>query len=244
MQLEGSDSVASSLTMNRITERYSVIQDIPHRIHNFIPLSDYHYQNEAHTRIFSDEQITWIHEEEKRTYRDHIVVLFIGSLSNRRHVILQMLEQLFTLAWVQGNLSPYIKFYSVCDRVFYYHYDYYVMKAKVIVNIASTNASVFETHRMNYLLSLGKVVISEMGAEESIAERYREGVILVPNNNASDWHSQAQIIFDMLMDVVHDQSTLARQSMKALKLYKTKIRKGGKKRLMIALKNTITHWLH
>jgi hypothetical protein len=61
------------------------------------------------------------------------------------------------------------------------------MKAKVIINIASSNYAVFgETHRMNYLFLLGKVVVSEMGQKEEMTVRYREGMMLIQNFPCQD----------------------------------------------------------
>ncbi len=72
-------------------------------------------------------------------------------------------------------MSPMIRFYSLCERVFYYHHDYYIMKASIIINIASSNTSILETHRINYLLSLGKMIITETGADLDIAMKYAQG---------------------------------------------------------------------
>ncbi len=85
-----------------------------------------------------------------------------------------MLERMFTNSHYNETLSKMVKFFSICDRVFFYHHDYY----KVILNIASSNVSIFEIHRINHFLS-------EEGADMSMEGRYKDGVMRLSNTAKS-----------------------------------------------------------
>jgi hypothetical protein len=54
--------------------------------------------------------------------------------------------------------------------------DFFVHRATAVLNINNHNSSALETHRINYLLSMGKIVISERGSDPSLAREY-EGVV-------------------------------------------------------------------
>jgi hypothetical protein len=113
------------------------------------------------------------------------------------------------------------------------------MKAKVIINIASYNTSIFETHRMNHLLSIGKVIVSEMGANTSIAERYADGVILIPNEQDP---KNISILFAVVCDLIQNETLLAKQSKKAQTFYQEAIFKQDIKVLIRSMVKTISYF--
>ena len=59
--------------------------------------------------------------------------------------------------------------------------NYFVHRATAVLNINNHNSSALETHRLNYLLSMGKIVISERGSDPSLAREY-EGVVRFVGN--------------------------------------------------------------
>jgi hypothetical protein len=99
------------------------------------------------------------------------------------------------------------------------------MKAKVIVNIASSNTSIFETHRINHLLSMGKVIVSEMGANPNIAERYADGVILIPN--AED-PKNISVLLKAIDSMIHNETAMELQSRRAQAFYNERIFKNDR----------------
>ena len=152
---------SSVMSTKRVLGNSSIYTDLSTRLHNKVPF----------------DMLQVITTDMTTLPLDYPFVLFVGTCTTRRLHFLLYLEYLFAEAYDTGILPVTIKYVFICERVFYYHYDYYLMKAKVILNIASSNVSIFETHRINYLLSLGKVVVSEVGADRSIAERYKEMII-------------------------------------------------------------------
>ena len=162
----------ASAPIDRVMTNSTIHQHIPWRIHRHIPLLTYYKD--------VNSMPSFMHPEyEIATQQDHQIVIFLGSCTDRRYDVLVLLEGLFMDAQTTGHVSPMIRFYSLCERVFYYHHDYYIMKASIIINIASSNTSILETHRINYLLSLGKMIITETGADLDIALKYAQGVVMV-----------------------------------------------------------------
>jgi hypothetical protein len=229
--------------LTRIDDSYTIIQEIPQRIHNIVALNEYGTVQNDETKTISKSIELQIHEHEIKSHHGHKVILFSGTVSNRRVEIITKLELHYfpLMSRSQSPLSSDIKFYSICDRVFYYHYDYYIMKAKVIVNIASSfNGSVFETHRINHLLSLGKVIVSEMGANTSIAERYADGVILIPN--AED-PKNITMLLKAIDSMIHNETAMEMQSKKAQAFYRDRILKHDKLQLIQAVSKALRFYL-
>jgi hypothetical protein len=113
--------------------------------------------------------------------------------------------------------------------------------------MASSNISIFESHRINYLLSLGKVVVSEMGADETIAKRYRDGLILLPNGNteAVDQLSVHVInIYDIVTKLASNDTMLLQQSLTAQRFYSDVFFVERKKELGSAVDATISYFMN
>ncbi len=230
------------------TRTLSIRTHIPSLIHQFVP-----YQSYLSTFNPLHQQEDVVYRQYMDNHSNHDIVLFMGTCTERRIKIITQLEYLFYESHHNNRISDNIQFYSICDRVFYYHQDYYLMKAKVILNIASSNVSIFETHRINYFLSLGKVVVSEVGADRSIAERYKDGVVLVPREadcigvvsdergNKCDTLKiimQAETIFSIVIGLLQNASQLEKQGYQAKQTYNELIRKIGKQQLVVALNET------
>jgi hypothetical protein len=76
------------------------------------------------------------------------------------------------------------KFHHSCgswsQAVFDVERDILVLRSKVVYNIHTDDDSVLEVHRVNYLLSLGKCVISERGPNDvDLDMEYADAVIFV-----------------------------------------------------------------
>jgi hypothetical protein len=208
----------NDLVLDRLSVRSIIHTEVPRLIHRFHLIKDIVFPTHAPLPFTKDTMYEW----EIATQQEHDVILFIGWCTDRRNIVLKALERLFLLNHLHGTLSQTMQFYSFCDRSYYYNYDYYILKAKVIVNIASSNISIFESHRINYLLSLGKVVLSEMGADETIAKRYRDGLILLPNGNTEtvdQLSAHVNDIYDIVTKLASNATMLLQQSLTAQRFY-------------------------
>lgn len=107
-------------------------------------------------------------------------ILFFGSMSERRLGIIEYLQ--ITLFPSTTKAMPYLLriiagSWDVLS--FDYERDIFVINAAVVLNINNHADSALETHRINYLLSMGKCVISERGSDPSLPLLYGDGVIFV-----------------------------------------------------------------
>jgi hypothetical protein len=201
-------------------------------------LKEYFFEKDNETTYITNSIESQIYEDEIKSHHEHKVIFFSGTLSNRRGDILPPLEYHYFSSFGLGPINQNIKLYSIYQRVFYYHYDYYIMKAKVIVNIASSNTSIFETHRINHLLSMGKVIVSEMGANTSIAERYADGVILISNTEDP---KNITMLLKAIDSMIHNETSMEMQSNKAQAFYKDRILKNDILQLIQSMVKTINY---
>lgn len=103
-------------------------------------------------------------------------VLFFGSGSPRRA---PMLETLIRRFHHEVNVTFRIFTGSWNSTVFDLDRDIVVFMAKVVFNINNGEDSVLEAHRLNYLLSMGKCIVSERGIDSKLASRYEGAVVFV-----------------------------------------------------------------
>ena len=112
-------------------------------------------------------------------------VFFYGIWTQRRETILGVLKANMSEAYATilregrtDTLAPY--FFNFMDFfISDYVRDYYIIKADILLNINTMPSSSLEIHRINYFLSLGKVVISEKGADPNLVSKYAHIVIFV-----------------------------------------------------------------
>ncbi len=112
-------------------------------------------------------------------------ILFYGGPSNTREVLLRELKyELHRYTSVSQSKKQSVRelqlltFYGMYIND--YQIDYYILHSDVIINIHSYNDTSLEIHRINYLLSLHKIVISTYSdADCHIVERYKDGTIFV-----------------------------------------------------------------
>ncbi len=103
-------------------------------------------------------------------------VLFFGSGSPRRAPMLHTLIQRFD---EEGKVSFRIFTGTWNITVFDLDRDMVVHTAKVVFNINTAEDSVLEAHRLNYLLSMGKCVVSERGIDPALVQRYDGAIVFV-----------------------------------------------------------------
>jgi len=105
-------------------------------------------------------------------------VLFFGSCSARRVTLLTYLSDEYF------RTRNILRFLFCCggwpEAKFDVERDMMVLRSKIVYNIHTNNDSVLEVHRINYLLSLGKCVISEKGPNDvELDMEYADAVIFV-----------------------------------------------------------------
>ena len=61
--------------------------------------------------------------------------------------------------------------------------DRVMMRSKVIINIHTNEDSSLEVHRINYLLSIGKIVVSERSLNDQELDSVYEDVVIFLNSN-------------------------------------------------------------
>jgi hypothetical protein len=113
---------------------------------------------------------------------DYFDVAFLGSCSTRRANILTYLYE--ALKRQNPSLNLVFNCGSWSTLKFDDERDFYFSHSKIILNIHSSepSTSILESHRINYLLSLGKCIISERGIDESLASQYDDTILFVGNN--------------------------------------------------------------
>jgi hypothetical protein len=139
--------------------------------------------------------------------------------------------------------------------VFSYEQDYYLQRASIVLNIGSSDVSVLETHRINNLLSMGKVVVSEVKANATIAEDYKDVVVLVPiiakeEMNDEDISNieirlieeQASIIHQILLNLLADENELKLRSQLGRSHYVNRLLPNHKLKLYQALNQTVNYF--
>ncbi len=236
---------------DRITDNIRIHEHIPLFLHLRTSLSSYvHITDDGRSKqLFSNEQIASIYREEIESQSRHRMVVYMGSSYNRRGVITAELERLFLQSHWKGLLPKEVKFYNFCDQFVYgYYRDYYLRKAKIIINLASSSKiSVLETHRINYLLSLGKVIVSEYGADMELANRYRPAVIFVEDDPhaviGDDEHEEmmkerGRKIFAIVAELMLNETWLEEKSAVARNFYQDIILEDSKMELTNALNET------
>jgi hypothetical protein len=120
---------------------------------------------------FSDHSI--------RLFPDSLRVVFFGGCSDRRADFIDNLRAQLVIRQTEKKRRK-INFLNFCGYyTFDYERDYYLVNADVVINVNTLNDSSLETHRINHLLSLGKVIVSEEGSSSELADTYRSGVIFV-----------------------------------------------------------------
>ena len=86
-----------------------------------------------------------------------IDILFLGSINNRRSIILDKLKLRYNIHIAQNNLWNQER-------------DILVSRSKIVVNIQFYDNGILELPRLSYLLSCGSFIISEYGREVELRD--------------------------------------------------------------------------
>ncbi len=135
-------------------------------------------------------------------------LFFFGSNSARRHHALAYLDQRIrdeqskdptyfsrnssdVIQSVNGEMihgqkgldNGYVRFLYVAGNwkilLFDLERDFYVHNSIAVLNINNENTSSLEEHRLNYFLSMGKIIFSERGAYPEMCEKYGNAITFV-----------------------------------------------------------------
>lgn len=119
-------------------------------------------------------------------------VLFFGSNSDRRTSVLLFLsgefEKYVNRHEVDGLIASNPKYRRFLFRlfagpwnrlIFDYERDFYTTHSTLVLNVNNFDESALETHRLNYLLSMGKCVVSERGSDYFLTLFYENAVVFV-----------------------------------------------------------------
>jgi hypothetical protein len=113
-------------------------------------------------------------------------ILFFGSCSKRRMKIINKL-----LAEIENTDNNHIKIKHhlrcvqnwsqiLMDK----ELDFYVKNSKIVINIHTEKTSSLEVHRINYLLSMKKIIISERSLNNvELDLKYENAVVFIDNVN-------------------------------------------------------------
>ena len=98
---------------------------------------------------------------------EDIDVLFVGSVNERRLIVLKQLAE-------QGiNVDARFNLYG-SER------DAFVARAKIILNVHFYDARLFEIVRVSYLLANQKCVVSETGSDTAFENQFGSGIAFAP----------------------------------------------------------------
>jgi hypothetical protein len=98
---------------------------------------------------------------------EDIDVLFVGSVNERRLIVLKQLAE-------RGiNVDARFNLYGA-ER------DAFVARAKIILNVHFYDARLFEIVRVSYLLANKKCVVSETGSDTAFEKQFESGVAFAP----------------------------------------------------------------
>jgi hypothetical protein len=104
---------------------------------------------------------------------EDIDVLFVGSVNERRIVVLKQLA-------TQGvNVEARFNVYGA-ER------DAFVARSKIILNVHFYEARLFEIVRVSYLLANRKCVVSETGADTAFEKRFEPGIAFAPYDKLAE----------------------------------------------------------
>lgn len=138
-----------------------------------------------------------------------IKVLFFGSCTHRRLEKLQELSQYFKI------YSSELVFHYLCGSIvtqqLNYERDYLIQSIDIVINLSGEENSVLEVHRLNYLLSMGKVIVSEPGINLEMIECYSSVVYFT-----SEIQDMVRYIIE---DIARNRSNLQENKRKSIELF-------------------------
>lgn len=177
-------------------------------------------------RLHPDESQSWVDPLSASSYLADI--LFFGGLSDRRRAVFNA-----TLPGMSSAVRTVIVTGTMKDMVFDDERDDLVIRSKVVVNFHGTNQASLNVHRINYLLALGKCVVSERSeTDPQLDEEYSEAVVFVDN---------VFTIFDVAASLALDDSRRLRMELKAFE--KGKAISQDLRNLHHAVKMSVVHVL-
>ena len=109
-------------------------------------------------------------------------ILFFGGCSERRSDFMTLLQDVSTAWAARGRRRP-LKLELRCIHVWHdalldEERDYLVKRAKVVVNVHTYPSSSLEVHRLNFLLSSNKCVVSEQSSfDPEMDKQYATAVV-------------------------------------------------------------------
>lgn len=102
-------------------------------------------------------------------------VLFYGTCSNRRKIIIEALSEQLKYNEIKIKFNCR-KSFSL-NGLFGQEREYSIYNAKIIINIHAEEKSSLEVHRINYLLSMGKCIISERSLfDKELDNDYKDSI--------------------------------------------------------------------
>ena len=98
---------------------------------------------------------------------EDIDVLFVGSVNERRLIVLKQLAE--------RGINVDARFNLYCSER-----DAFVARAKIILNVHFYDARLFEIVRVSYLLANHKCVVSETGSDTAFENQFGSGIAFAP----------------------------------------------------------------
>ena len=204
--------------MNVSTTEHSPYQT--HKLmHNMVNLEDFFTDHASALLIHnSTEIIEQIKQDEHNNRNYHNYALFMGGCSYFREPKVRLLENWFNeVHYLYHNVSRNNTFYNFCGSIERdYIRDFYIYRARVVLNIHNSPQSSLELHRINYLLANGKLIISEQGNDNDILVRqlYEGCVVFIDS---------LREMFDKTMYFLINDTAWEEQVMKANECYEKRI---------------------
>jgi len=126
-----------------------------------------------------------------------IDVAFFGSGSSRRSEILNTIdaknkalsEKKLTFYCISGSWET-----ALIDK----RRDYIVKNSKIVLNVHTEDRSSLEVHRINYLISFGKIIVSERSSDVMLDSQYDDAIVF----------SKKEELFETLVNLLQNNSKL------------------------------------
>lgn len=207
-------------------------------IHTFITLEEFFEEYEALSPYLLE--VNFIQDEEHEQRDQHIFSVFYGACSDDRAQKTKNLQYwLHQDHYIHRNVSKHYTFYNLCGYMQHdYTRDYYLMRSRVVINLQSNIWSALETHRINYLLAMGKVIISEPGNDLLMRSKYNGCVIFVES---------LRELYDEMMHYLMNYDAWEKQKEIVKACYEQKIREDSFRETELAMNKTmkaLEYWVN
>ncbi len=126
--------------------------------------------------------------------QQYIDLLFVGSFSDRRADFARFMH-----AHAEQDGVKFLSRHSLngqLETLDLYTREFLGIRSKIVVNYHLENTSVLETHRINNLLALGKVIISERSTEDPDLDKLYEDVLIFVDNQEELYSTALRLLAD------------------------------------------------